>query len=75
MAATATSGQLDAAAKRSRVFLVKKMERGQADVGDFFFAKHERLRRREVCRLLHVRGRHRRSGRAPRQRKSQTDGP
>jgi hypothetical protein len=62
MAATTTSGHLYAAASLRGVFLVEQIERGQADVGDFFFAEHERLGWREISRLLHVRCRHSRRG-------------
>jgi hypothetical protein len=50
------------------------MERGETDIGDFFFAERERLSRRIVRSLLHVRGRHSRCGCAAYQRESQPGG-
>ena len=38
------------------VFLVEEVERREADVGDFFFAKRDGLRRREVEFLRNVNG-------------------
>jgi hypothetical protein len=74
-AAPATPGQLYAALSRCCVFLVEQIERGQTDVGEFFFTEHrDRLARREVIRL-NVRGRHGRCGCAPHQRKTQPGGP
>ena len=73
-AASATPSHLHGAARGSRVFLVEQVERGETDVGDFFFAKRERLSRRIVRGLLHVRGRHSRCGCAAYQRESQSGG-
>ncbi len=74
-AAPATPGQLYAALSRCRVFLVEQVERGQTDVGEFFFTEHrDRLARREVIRL-NVRRRHGRCGCAPHQRKTQPGCP
>ncbi len=41
MTTTASAGQLHAAA--ANVFLVEEIERGETDVGHFFFAKNEAL--------------------------------
>src|SRR6266581_767395 len=73
--ATATTTATAAATPRNLhtvagIFLVKKMERRQADVGDFFVAKRHRLRRRKVQFLRGVHGRNGRCRSTPRQRKS-----
>jgi hypothetical protein len=70
-AAAAAPGYLHVAAN---VLLVEQMERCQTDVGDFFFAERERLSRRIVRGLPHVRGRHSRCGCAAYQRESQPGG-
>lgn len=56
------------------LFLVKKVERRQADVSDFFFTQRHRLRRRNVQFLRSINRRYRRCCSAPRQRKSQSSG-
>jgi hypothetical protein len=53
--APATPGELHAGANRARVLFVEEMECRQADVGHFFFAEIECLRRRKVVRLQYVR--------------------
>jgi hypothetical protein len=53
-AATATCNLHEVAG----AFLVEKMERRQADVGDFFLAERERLRRRNVQILRSINGRY-----------------
>jgi hypothetical protein len=60
-AAATTAAMPTATATRNlhevaRAFLVEKVERRQADVGDFFFAERERLRRRNVQFLRSVNG-------------------
>src|SRR5450755_2976584 len=55
MATTTGAGNLHEVAG---AFLVEKMERRQADVGDFFFAERERLRRRNVQILRSINSRH-----------------
>jgi hypothetical protein len=61
-AATTTAMPTATAARNlhevASAFLVEKVERRQADVGDFFFAERERLRRRNVQFLRSVNGRH-----------------
>jgi hypothetical protein len=74
-AATATSaaannnGQLHAAAS---VFLIEDMERGEADVGHFLFAKNEALIGRDVVRFRDIGSGYRGCGCAPRQRETQS---
>ena len=54
--AATTGGQLHAVAN---VFFIKKMERGETDVGHFLFAKYEALIRRGIVRLRDIsNGRH-----------------
>src|SRR5712691_6455893 len=61
--ATAAASATTTAAERNLhavagIFLVEKMERRQAHVGDFFFTKRDRLRRRKIQFLRSVHGRH-----------------
>ena len=59
-AATATApGELYASFGRRCVLLVEHIERRQADVGDFFLAKHDLVTQSKVRRLRYVGRRHR----------------
>ena len=53
-------------------FLIEEMERGEADVGHFLFAKNEALIGRDVVRLREISCGYRVRGCAPAQRKSQS---
>jgi hypothetical protein len=53
-------------------FLIEEMERGEADVGHFLFAKNEALIGRDVVRLREIRRGYRVRRCAPPQRKSQS---
>jgi hypothetical protein len=65
------TGQLHAAAK---VFPVEEMERGQADVGHFLFAKNEALIGRRIARLRDTGSGRRGCGCTTCQRKTQSGG-
>jgi hypothetical protein len=54
------------------VFLIEQMERGETDVGHFFFAKNEALIGRDVVRLRDISSGYRGCGCVPRQRKTQS---
>ena len=58
-ATTATAGYLHAATK---AFPIEEMERGEADVGHFLFAKHEALIGRGIVKLRNTGSRHRGCG-------------
>jgi hypothetical protein len=66
-ATTATAGYLHAATK---VFPIEEMERGEADVGHFLFAKNEALIGRGVVRLRDISSGHRGCGCATHQTQS-----
>jgi hypothetical protein len=53
-------------------FLIEEMERGEADVGHFLFAKNEALIGRDVVRFREISSGYRVRGCAPPQRKSQS---
>ena len=67
-AATTTAGELYAAAE---IFLVEKIERGEADVGHFLFAKDEALIGQGIVGSRDIASWRRRCGYATRQRKTQ----
>jgi hypothetical protein len=70
-ATTASAGHLHAATK---VFPIEEMERGEADVGHFLFAKNEALIGRGVVGLRNISSGHRGCGCATHQRKTQSGG-
>jgi uncharacterized protein involved in copper resistance len=55
-------------------FLIEEMERGEADVGHFLFAKNEALIGRDVVRFREISSGYGVGGRAPAHRKSQSGG-
>jgi hypothetical protein len=57
-----------------RDFPIEEMERGEADVGHFLFAKNEALIGRDVVRLREISSGYRVGGCAATQRKSQSGG-
>ena len=71
-AATASAGELDAAA--ANVFPIEEIERGEADVGHFLFAKNEAMIGQVIVRLRDISGRHRGCGCVTDQRKTQSGG-
>jgi hypothetical protein len=68
--ATASAGELDAAT--ADVFPVEEIERGETDVGHFLFAQNEAMIGQAVIGLRDISARHRRSGCAAHQRKTQS---
>ena len=71
-AATASAGELDAAA--ANVFPVEEIERGEADVSHFLFAKNEALIGQAIVGLREISGGHRGCGCVTDQRKTQSGG-
>ena len=78
-AATSAAAATTAAAPRdlqgaAKAFPIEKMERGETDVGHFFFAKNEALIGRGIVRLRDISSGHHGCGCATHQRKPQSGG-
>lgn len=73
VAATASTGKLHTAAT-ANVFPIEEIERGEADVGHFLFAKNEAMIGQAIVGLRDIGGRHRGCRCAADQRKTQSGG-